>query len=341
MRELSPEPAWELVAVVSAAAELDAARAAEAAVAAGAGEAQDTGVRDVSGGNLPEGSAMMVAVASGKGGTGKTMVATNLALTVPDAQYIDCDVEEPDGHIFLCPETRERRTITVPMPQIHEEACTLCGDCTEACVFNALALSGKRVLVFSDLCHGCGVCSYVCPEESAISETERRVGDVAIGLAPKGDGTGVAFAQGTLDVGQPTAVPVIRAVKQVVDSGRTVILDAPPGTACPMVECIRNTDYCLLVTEPTPLGLSDLRLAVEVARQLEIPCGVVINRCDIGNREVAGYCREEAIPILMEIPFSRDLAIAYSRGIPWIREQPEYVERFLSLFQAIVEETRS
>ncbi|MFZ0254861.1 MAG: ATP-binding protein, partial [Gammaproteobacteria bacterium] len=288
----------------------------------------------------PEDVTMMLAVASGKGGTGKTMVATNLALSVPGAQYIDCDVEEPDGHIFLHPEIRERRAVTVPLPQIHEDACTLCGDCAEACEFNALALSSKRVLVFADLCHGCGVCSYVCPEKGAISETQRRIGDVAIGVAPNGNGAGMAFAEGILDVGQPTAVPVIRAVKQTADTASAVILDAPPGTACPMVATVRDADYCLLVTEPTPFGLSDLRLAVEVIRQLEIPCGVVLNRCDTGDQAVAEYCREEAIPILMQVPFSRDLAIAYSRGVPWVKEAPEYAEQFRALFQAIVAEAR-
>jgi MinD superfamily P-loop ATPase len=281
---------------------------------------------------------MILAVASGKGGTGKTMVATNLALAVPGTQYIDCDVEEPDGHIFLHPEIREQRPVNVPLPQIHEDLCTLCGECTKACEFNALALSGRRVLVFADLCHGCGVCSYVCPEKGAISETERRVGEVASGVVRTGNGADMAFAQGTLDVGQPTAVPVIRAVKQSADAAKVVILDAPAGTACPMVATVRGADFCLLVTEPTPFGLSDLRLAVDVIRQLDIPCGVVLNRCDSGDHFVAQYCREAAIPILMEIPFSRDLAVAYSRGVPWVQEAPEYAEPFRALFDTIVTE---
>ncbi len=281
---------------------------------------------------------LIVAVASGKGGTGKTMVAVNLVLSLPDAQYIDCDVEAPNGHLFLHPDIQERKAVTLPVPRIDQEICTLCGECAEACEFNALAVSRKRLLVFADLCHGCGVCSYVCPEKGAISETERRIGDVESCEASDGNGGQIAFAQGTLKVGERSAVPVIKAVKKYATTDRTVFLDAPPGTACPMVETVRGADYCLLVTEPTPFGLNDLELAVGVARVLDVPCGVVLNRCDIGDRAVADYCREQNIPMLMEIPFERALAVAYSRGVPWVEADPVYRERFRSLFRAIREE---
>jgi MinD superfamily P-loop ATPase len=278
---------------------------------------------------------MIIAIASGKGGTGKTTVAINLALSVPHAQYLDCDVEEPNGHLFLRPEIRARRPVTVPLPLIDEQTCTLCGQCAQACEFNALAVSKKRVLVFPDLCHGCGACGYVCPEPGAITETARRIGQVEVGQAPNGNGAGIAFVQGTLDVGEATAVPVIKAVKQNAEPTRTVILDAAPGTACPMVQTVRGADYCLLVTEPTPFGLNDLQLAVGVARELRVPCGVVLNRCDIGDEAVAEYCREETIPVLLEIPFERKLAVAYSQGMPWVEASPVYRERFQSLYQAI------
>jgi len=282
---------------------------------------------------------MIIAIASGKGGTGKTSVATSLALAIPDAQYIDCDVEEPNGHLFLHPDIDSRETVAVPLPRIDEQLCTLCGKCAEACEFNALAVSKQRVLVFPDLCHGCGACSYVCPEDGAIVETERAVGEVEFGTAPGTNGAAIAFAQGRLKVGEPTAVPVIKAVKKNAAREDIVVLDAPPGTACPMVEVLRGADYCLLVTEPTPFGLNDLKLAVGVARELEVPCGILLNRSDIGDGAVAEYCREEALPVLMEVPFDRGLAVAYSRGVSWVVANPAYGERFRALYEAIRRET--
>ena len=281
-------------------------------------------------------AALTIAVASGKGGTGKTTVAANLVLSLPHAQYIDCDVEAPNGHLFLKPEIHERTTVGIPVPRIDPAACTLCGDCADACEFNALAVSKTRVMVFPELCHGCGVCSWVCPEPGAITEVERRIGEVASGEAVGRDGS-VAFAQGSLDIGEHSPVPVIAAARRCADEDRTLILDAPPGTACPMVETVRGADYCLLVTEPTPFGLNDLKLAVEVTRVLGVPFGLVLNRCDLGDDAVLRYCREEAIPVLMEIPFERTLAEAYSRGIPWVEADPAWRERFEALHGRIRE----
>lgn len=282
-------------------------------------------------------SALTIAVASGKGGTGKTTVAANLVLSLPDTQYIDCDVEAPNGHLFLKPEIRERTTVGIPMPRIHPDVCTLCGDCAEACEFNALAVSRTRVMVFPELCHGCGVCSWVCPEAGAIGEVQRRIGEVALGEAAGGDGA-IAFAQGSLDIGERSPVPVIAAAKRCAQEERTLVLDAPPGTACPMVETVRGADYCLLVTEPTPFGLNDLQLAVGVTRALGVPFGLVLNRCDLGDDAVQEYCREEGIPVLMEIPFERALAEAYSRGIPWVQADPKFRGRFQFLHERIRQE---
>ncbi|KHD08942.1 (4Fe-4S)-binding protein [Candidatus Thiomargarita nelsonii] len=279
---------------------------------------------------------MILAVASGKGGTGKTMLATSLALSITDAQYIDCDVEEPNGDLFLHADIQARRPVGIPVPRINQDRCTLCGRCSEACEFNALAQSKTRVLVFADMCHGCGVCSYVCPEEGAITETERRIGEVETGVVQGRDAHDVLFAQGRLDVGELMATPLIKAVRKTSDPARTVILDAPPGTSCPLVETVRGVDYCLLVTEPTPFGLNDLALAVGVMRLLSLPLGVIINRSDSGDRQVKDYCDREDIPVLMEIPFRRDLAEAYSKGIPFVQVD----ERYQALFQHMVAKIR-
>jgi MinD superfamily P-loop ATPase len=282
---------------------------------------------------------MIIAVASGKGGTGKTMVATNLALSVPAAQYIDCDVEEPNGNLFLHAEIEKRWEVGIPLPHIDESRCTLCGECAQACEFNALAVSKKRVWVFPELCHGCGVCSYVCPEGDAITGIPRRLGEVEFGWVKRGNVNAILFAQAQLEIGVLQTVPLIKAVKKTADPNNTVILDAPPGTSCPVVETVRGCDYCLLVTEPTPFGLNDLQLAVGLMRELGISFGVIINRSDSGDSEVLAYCGHEEIPVLMEIPFSRRLAVAYSKGISIVEQDRGYRARFQRLFHTICRET--
>ncbi len=278
---------------------------------------------------------MIIAIASGKGGTGKTTIATNLALVAPAAQYLDCDVEEPNGHLFLKPEIKERYDATMPIPKIDEELCTHCGQCAEACEFNALAVIGEKVMVFSELCHGCGACTFICPEK-AISETNKIVGRLEIGKAQTVSEEKLIFGHGISNIGNPLSPPIIKKVKKLVNKECFTILDAPPGTSCPMVQTLMGCDYCLFVTEPTPFGLNDLELAVGVARQLEIPCGILINRADSGDDQIQKYCQREAIPILMEIPFDRDLAFAYSNGEAAVINSESLRKDFKDLHKKIV-----
>jgi len=275
---------------------------------------------------------MILSVASGKGGTGKTLVATSLALSLQGraaVQLLDCDVEEPNAHILLRPEIESSQPVLVPVPRVDKERCTYCGRCSEVCAYNAIAVASTVVLVFPELCHGCGACSYVCPEE-AIIEVKREVGVVESGHVG-----GIRFVGGRLNVGEAMAGPVIRAVKKLADPEATVILDAPPGTSCPVVETIRGSDFCLLVTEPTPFGLSDLTIAVEVAREINVPCGVVINRDGLGDESVERYCAQEGIPVLMRIPFDRRIAEAYCRGETLAAAMPSWQQGFRELFDRV------
>ena len=272
---------------------------------------------------------MIISIASGKGGTGKTTVALNLALSLPDVQLIDCDVEEPNLHLFLSPRVHRTLSVTLPVPGVDETLCTYCGECAEVCRFNALAVVKNQILIFPELCHGCGGCSLLCPER-AIRETPRE-----IGVIQEGSHNGLAFVQGILNVGEPMATPIIREEKKLIDRRKTVILDCSPGTSCPVIEGVRGSDFCLLVTEDTPFGLNDLELAVEMVRALGIPLGVFINRADLGDGRVKSYCQKEGVPLLGELPHDRRIAEVYSRGEIVIEKIPEYRKLFLSLFQKI------
>jgi len=274
---------------------------------------------------------MIISIASGKGGTGKTTVATNLALSLGNVQLLDCDVEEPDVHIFLSPRIEGEIPAVIPVPRVDKGKCTYCGKCGEVCEFHAIVVVKDTVLNFDELCHGCGACAYVCPED-AITEVERQIGTIRIGSAGE-----IGFVEGVLNIGEPMASPLIREEKRFIRNPGTVILDAPPGTSCPVIETVRGTDFCLLVTEPTPFGLNDLELAVGMAEKLGVPMGVLINRADVGDRGVWDFCREKRIPILMEIPLDQRIAELYSRGIPLVREMEEYRSAFRELFGKIRE----
>ncbi len=275
---------------------------------------------------------MIISIASGKGGTGKTTVATNLAVSLEtDVQILDCDVEEPNAHLFIHPVIEESKTITTPVPDVDMGKCSLSGKCREICQFNAIVVIGETVLPFPELCHGCGGCVLVCPEK-AITETGRE-----LGVVEKGHGNGFEFVQGRLRVGEAMSPPLIDKVREYTDPGKLTIIDAPPGTSCPVITSMKGADFVLLVTEPTPFGLHDLKLAVGAVNILGIPCGLVINRSDIGDDKAKAYAKKENVPVLMEIPFDRRIAEAYSRGEMVVDMMPEWKQEFKDLYHRIEE----
>jgi len=283
---------------------------------------------------------MIIAIASGKGGTGKTTVATSLALSLPDVQYLDCDVEAPNSHIFLSPEFTGEKDAVLYVPEVDESLCDSCGICQQICEFNALAVipgmngnSGK-VLRFDSLCHGCGACTTLCPRR-AIREVPRTIGVIQFGQAMNQAGESIEVITGSLNAGESLAPPVIREIKSYTNPDKTVIIDAPPGTSCPVVTSIAGADYCILVTEPTLFGLHDLTLTVSLTRQLGIPVGVIINRSGIGDFATEEFCYKNDIPVLLKIPFRKDIAEAYARGIPLVRRHPKYRTFFNTLLAPV------
>ncbi len=271
---------------------------------------------------------MKIAIASGKGGTGKTTVSVNLARTMGvSVQLLDCDVEEPNAHLFLRGTKVKEEIVTIPIPQVDEALCDGCGECSKFCEYHAIVTFGTSPLIFPEMCHGCGGCTLVCPTK-AISEVGRR-----IGVVETMESENIMLIGGRLDVGVAMAPPLIRAVKERLQKNMPAILDAPPGTSCPVIAAIRDTDMVLLVTEPTPFGLNDLSLAVDMVRELKIPFGVIVNRMGSGDDRVHHYCKNENIRLLLEIPDDRRIAESYSRGILMVDALPEY----RGLFQSLIE----
>jgi MinD superfamily P-loop ATPase len=273
---------------------------------------------------------MKITIASGKGGTGKTTVSVNLARTMGvRVQLLDCDVEEPNAHLFLRGNMVIEEIVNIPVPHVDETLCDGCGECSKFCEYHAIVILGKTPLIFPEMCHGCGGCAMVCPPK-AIMEVGRRIGVVKTRAAEN-----ITLIGGRLDVGVAMAPPLIREVKKRLQNNLLAILDAPPGTSCPVIATIRDTDMVLLVTEPTPFGLNDLMLAVDMVREIKIPFGVIVNRVGSGDDRVHVFCQKEGIPILLEIPDDRRIAESYSRGILMVDALPEYRGLFQSLIRKI------
>ncbi len=280
-----------------------------------------------------------LAVASGKGGTGKTTVATNLAVTLARhgraVTYVDCDVEAPNGHLFLKPTSVREDPVARLVPRVHQDRCIHCGMCARLCQFHAIVSLPDRTLVFEELCHACGGCALVCPAR-AITEVP-----YPMGVVKSGSVGAMHFVSGTLNVGEATSPPVIRTAKRAAPPAPWLILDAPPGTACPMIETVRDCDYVVLVAEPTPFSLHDARLAADVLKTLKVPIGVVINRAQPGATEAREWCEQTRVPVLAEIPDSLDIARAYSEGQLIVEALPALRQVFDQLLQQLLSELRT
>ena len=275
---------------------------------------------------------MLLAIASGKGGTGKTTISCNLVSSIQQQVcLVDCDVEEPNCHIFIKPKFESTERVGLLVPEVDEEKCNACGECSKICEFNAIVSLKTQPLVFPQLCHGCGGCTLVCPQ-NAISEIQHQ-----LGVVRRGQSKQVTFIDGQLDIGQALSPPLIKQVKKAARNDMPVVIDAPPGTSCPVIEAVKDSDFVVLVTEPTPFGLNDLVLAVEMVRKLEIPSGVIINRADIGDSEVEKYCNNQEVPILACIPNSHELARSYSNGELYAKMSPEFREQMLDIFKTITD----
>ena len=272
---------------------------------------------------------MKIAVLSGKGGTGKTTVSASLSATIKPSQYVDCDVEEPNGYIFLKPEIKRSIPVNVEIPSVDEAICTGCGACAKACQFHALAVIKNKVILFPEICHHCGAC-YIACKPGAMTASERTIGVIEM----NGDQT---FAQGKLNIGEPVAVPVIKELKEYLRTDIPVIIDCSPGASCTVVQSLEGCDFCLLVTEPTPFGLHDLKIAVSLVKKLGFPFGIVINKALENNSLVEDYCKEEGIKILLKIPYSKEIAESYSGGSLPVQSNKDWAERFTELYDRIKE----
>jgi len=280
---------------------------------------------------------MQIAIASGKGGTGKTTVAVNLAFLMEKAQVVDCDVEEPNAHLFLKPVIKHKKGAFVLVPKVNYIKCNYCGKCRQVCAYGAIAVLSPsnpglkgQVLLFEHLCHSCGACVFLCPKK-AITFKKRKIGIIEKGRSGKID-----FIHGRLNTGEAMSPPLIRQVKEHIDNSKTVIIDAPPGTSCPMINAISGSDFLLLVTEPTPFGLHDLKLAIETARKIKIPICVIINKAGTNDKIIEKYCKAEKINIILKLPFSRKAAEVYSCGSLLVKELPEYKKIFQTLIKKIM-----
>ncbi|MFC1800090.1 P-loop NTPase [Candidatus Eisenbacteria bacterium] len=280
----------------------------------------------------------MIAVASGKGGTGKTTVAAALALSlrevVSSLRFMDCDVEEPNAAVLLRPDIEGETPVVLKTPRVEPARCTGCERCREICEFNAIAVVNQQAMIFDNLCHSCGGCVLACPED-AISEMDRTIGKIEFGHRDN-----IEFMSGVLNVGEAMATPVIRALKARGqdargDNNALTLIDAPPGTACPVIATVKDCDYCILVTEPTPFGVYDLDLMYQVVSELGIRAGIVVNKDDGEGLELEAYASDNDIPILMRIPLERDIAVQYSKGVPLVEVDDRWGSEFRGLYEKV------
>jgi MinD superfamily P-loop ATPase len=286
-------------------------------------------------GSTTEGIDLKVAVLSGKGGTGKTLVAVSLAAAAKHSTYVDCDVEEPNGHLFFRPEQVEEESVTVAIPAVDHALCTGCRSCVQFCQFNALAYTGQRLIIFDDVCHSCGGCVLVCPQKAL---TER---DKSIGKVQKGVSEGVDCLTGVLNIGEASGVPIIQELLSGLEEASSpVFIDCPPGSACTVMESIKEADYCILVVEPTLFGVHNLQMVLELVQLFQKPFGVVINKCLPGENPAEAFCLERGLGILAQIPFSKDLGWINSQGRIAVREEPVYRALFQDLWAAVCREVR-
>lgn len=276
---------------------------------------------------------MIISIASGKGGTGKTTVSTNLAAAMGrDAAFLDCDVEEPNAHIFLKPKICHSEPVSTLIPKVDMSRCNLCRKCVDICQFKAITVVGKKLLIFEELCHSCAGCIVVCPQ-GAMTESSRELGALESGFHGE-----MPFHHGLMRIGEAMSPPLIKKLRTIEISQKHTIIDAPPGTSCPVIAAMHGVDFVVLVTEPTPFGLHDLTLAHETVQELGLPCGIVINRADLGDGKVEAYAAAHDIPILLKIPFQKEIAEMYSKGRMLVEESQEWKETFLTLFRTIESE---
>jgi len=276
---------------------------------------------------------MKIAVVSGKGGTGKTYFSTSLAMSIGDVDFFDLDVEEPNGHIFIKPDISEEITYNIPVPRIDENYCIFCNKCAESCAYNALSILPqlKKALFFPELCHSCGVCSFVCPVDNALIEVDKDIGVIRRGKFLKGH-----FVEGKLNIGEPSGVPLISGIlKKYLDPERTTIIDSPPGTSCPVVESIKKADYIIIVTEPTPFGLSDMKLVIEITKDMGKKAGVVINKDRGDSKETEEFIRKSGLHVIFRIPYSMEIQRSYSKGIPLINTVPGIEKKLKRFYEEI------